>query len=327
MKQIYYFIRKTILVFLFIAVMVPSAFSANGGTKTPLEIGIAQFGNGDYKKALLSFREVVVDSSLAEQHGSAYFWIARSYMALEDYAKAEQNIEFFLSRFSSNPRYPDALYQKGRLLYLQEEYEKSIRQLYRYIEEYPSHPYKANAYYWLAESLYGLGHYDKAETIFSMVVRDYPTGYKVEAARYRLSLIELKRKEEELLKLLKLSHEEYLKTIEDFDRKEKSYEQAIAEYQRKLAAATADNDNELIDALNDEIAAKNKRLSALQSENQRLREQNAAINRRSEDDTGTVVVSAASNSAAMKLLELKSRALSLKEQYIKQLAAQEGLGK
>ncbi len=319
--------RKTFLVFLFLGVLAPSVFSANGGTGTTLEKGIVQFGNGDYKNALLSFRDVVLNSATADQHGSAYFWIARSYMALEDYAKAEQNIEFFLSRFSTNPLYPDALYQKGRLLYLQEEYEKSIRQLYRYIEEYPSHPFKANAYYWVAESLYALGHYDKAETIFSMVVRDYPSSYKVEAARYRLSLIELKRKEEELLKLLKLSHEEYLRTIEDFDRKEKSYEQAIAEYQRKLAAATADNDNELIDALNDEIATKNKKLSALESENQRLKEQNSALSRQSEGATAKVVVPSTSDSDTMKLLELKSRALSLKEYYIKQLAVQEGLEK
>jgi TolA-binding protein len=261
---------------------------------------------------------------MEDSHGSAYYWISRSYMAMEDFDKAGKNLEFFLQRYEGHELYPEALYQKGRLLHLQDEHQKGIRRLYRFIEEYPSHPYKANAYYWVGESLYSLGHYDKAQSIFRLVVRDFPRSYKVEAARYRLSLIDLKRREEELLKLLKLSHEEYLKALEEFDRREKSYEQAIAGYQRKLAAATADNDNELIDALNDEIEQKNRRIESLRNENEQLEQQVSALRRNLEEGGEAVDVPLTEGSETRRLLELKQKALSLKEYYIKQLSRERG---
>ncbi len=298
----------------------PSLFAATG--EELVEKGREQFGNADYQSALLTFRDIVLNSSMDGHHGEAYFWIARSYMAMEKLDKAEQNLEFFLSEYEGHSRYPEALYQKGRLLHLQEEYQKSIRQLYRYIEEFPSHPYKANAYFWVGESFYALGHYDKAEAIFSLVVRDFPKSYKVEAGKYRISLIDLKRREEELLKLLKMSHEEYLKALEEFDRKEKSYEQAIAGYQRKLAAATADNDNELIAALNEDLEQKNSRIRSLEEEKARLEEQVAALSQQIEGEGGTVPSISSTGSKTRRLLELKSRALSLKEKYIEALSEQ-----
>jgi hypothetical protein len=52
------------------------------------------------------------------------------------------------------------------------------------------------------------------------------------AVPYLLDRVEATRGK--LLNLLKISHEEYLKLLEEFQRKEKTYEQAITEYQRKL---------------------------------------------------------------------------------------------
>ncbi len=293
MKQLKFRCTSTALVAVLFFFSVPLLSAATGEER--IDRGIDEFGKGNYQSALLTFRDVILNSSMEEYHGEAYFWISRSYMAQQELQKAEQNLEFYLTEYEGHPLYPDALYQKGRLLHIQKEYEKSIRRLYGYIEEYPSHPYKANAYFWIGESLYALGHYEKADAIFTLVLRDYPKSYKVEAAKYRHSLIDLKKREEELLKLLKMSHEEYLKALEEFDRREKSYEQAIAGYQRKLAAATSDNDNELIDALNDELEEKNNRVWRLENETEEL-------------------------------LELKNRALVLKEFLLRRLDEGNGGG-
>ncbi len=95
-----------------------------------------------------------------------------------------------------------------------------------------------NAYFWVGESLYALGKLDQALSVFRKVLRDYPASFKAEAAQYRVSLIELGRKEAELAKLLKWSHENSLKTIEEFQRRERAYEQAIETYQKRLAASS-----------------------------------------------------------------------------------------
>lgn len=293
-----------------------------------LEEGQKSFARNDFQSALESFRTLILDSDMEESHGTAYYWIARSYIAMEMPDKAEENLEFFLSQFEGHELYSDALYQKGRLLYIQEEYQKSIRWFYRFIEGYPKHQFIGNAYYWVGESLYSLGHYDKAEAVFTVLVKDYPRSFKAEAGHYRLSLIDLKRREEELLKLLKLSHEEYLKSLEAFNRKEKSYEQAISEYQRKLAAAAGASGNELAETLNSELEEKNRRLESLEEENEELKSRNTAL-RNSLQESGAdlpdnIGLEQPQQAELRKLLEAKSSALSLKEYYINELIKRQG---
>ncbi|MFO7849383.1 MAG: tetratricopeptide repeat protein [Spirochaetia bacterium] len=287
---------------LFFLLFAPS-LSASSAEEL-LEKGRKDFADNNYNSALEVFREIILDSDMEEAHGTAYYWIARSYIAMDKPDKAEENLEFFLSQFEDHELYSDALYQKGRLLYMQLEYQKSIRWFYRFIEGYPDHRFVGNAYYWVGESLYSLGHYDKAEDIFTVLVEDYPRSFKAEAGHYRLSLIDLKRREEELLKLLRVSHEEYLKSLEEFSRKEKSYEQAVSEYQRKLAAAAGDSENGLAETL--------------KNENEKLKEQNAALRNKLED-TGASLPDEIEESEMRRLLRAKSKALSLKEYYIDKL--------
>ncbi|MFP4490644.1 MAG: tetratricopeptide repeat protein [Spirochaetaceae bacterium] len=293
-----------------------------------LEEGKRDFARNDYQSALEAFRNIILDSDMEESHGTAYYWVARSYIAMKMPDKAEENLEFFLSQYEGHSLYSDALYQKGRLLYMQEEYQKSIRWFYRFIEGYPEHRFTGNAYYWVGESLYSLGHYEKAESIFTVLVEDYPRSFKAEAGHYRLSLIDLKRREEELLKLLKLSHEEYLKSLEAFNQKEKSYEQAISEYQRKLAAAAGSSGNELAETLNRELEEKNRRLESLEEENDKLKSRNTAL-RKSLEDSGVDIpdeldTEHTGQRELRKLLDAKSKALSLKEYYINELIKRQG---
>jgi hypothetical protein len=67
------------------------------------------------------------------------------------------------------------------------------------------------------------------------ITADYPGSAKYEAASYRLGLINQKKIEEELLALLKWSHEESLKVIEEYQQRERSYDQALVAYQKQIA--------------------------------------------------------------------------------------------
>ncbi len=317
--------KKKISLLLIISVLVPLfTYGQSRNLPPALQSGIQAFSNANYDQALLHFRDIILDSAKKEYYGDAYYWIARSHLAEDRIDKAAQNIDFFIANYKGHFKYPDALYQKGRILFLQKEYEKSIRQLYDYIENYTAHEYNANAFFWIGESFYALGHFDKAEKIFTTVIRDYPRSYKIEAARYRKDLIQLKQREQDLLKLLKISHEEYLKALENFQQREKSYEQAISSYQRKLSAATSERDNVLIDELNSDLASKESEIRKLQ---QKIREQSNQISELRQriesgvETTGSTSVTStkADKDDVQRLLELKNRALSLKLFYIEWL--------
>jgi tetratricopeptide (TPR) repeat protein len=266
------------------------------------------FGQGLYDESLRLFRNIILNSNFSEHHGESYFWIAKSYMALGQYENASENLEFFLSEYPKNIYYEEGLYQRGRLQFLQGEYETSIRILEDFIDDYPNSFFVANAYFWIGESLYALGHFDKALEIFEIVVSNYPTSFKIEAARYRVSLIELKERERELLKLLKWSHEEYLRALEQFDRKEREYEQAIVVYQRKIREyETESTEDPRISSLQQQVADLQKKIEDYKDKIGNLESQS--------------VNATAQNPNMEKLLALKQQALDLKAYYLVWLTA------
>jgi len=247
----------------------PERSSADRPTAEGIEIlneAIDRYEAGQFEQALVTFRELLARDDFQALHGDAYFWIARSAIALGRLNEAADNLEFFLANYPDNPYYVEGVYENGRLLHLQGDFEQSIQALERFIDRYPQSPFVANAYYWLGESLMSLGHYDRAEEAFRVVSERYPRSYRSEPARYRLSIIELRRREEELLKLLQWSHEEYVKAVEEFQEREDSYEAAIADYQRQIA-----NDSEL--SLQSEVRRLNRQVQELQRRLQDTEEQ------------------------------------------------------
>jgi TolA-binding protein len=97
------------------------------------------------------------------------------------------------------------------------------------------------ASYWLGECPLSLGQLDRAKDFFTAITEQYPDSAKYEAASYRLALINQKKVEAELLALIKWSHEESLKTIEEYQRRERAYDQALNTYQRQIAEHQRDN--------------------------------------------------------------------------------------
>ena len=252
------------------------------GKKLMLD-AIDYFGNGKYNEALLNCRDVILDPRLEALHADAYFWMAKSYLALNEYAEAEKNLEFYLLNYRDNDFYEEALYQKGRLLYLQGEYESSIQIFFQFQDIYPKSVFLANSYFWIAESLFMMGNLEDAYAIFSMITKTFPTSYKVEAAAYRMKLIEQKDRENELLKLLKMSHEDNLKSLEDFQRREREYEQALSAYQKKIATLSSRPDTKV-----NEIERLNAKIVELEVANEQLSREKQGVYKDSEDYLGQV---------------------------------------
>ncbi len=307
-----------ILLFFFAALI--NGFSQTPDGKEIMKSGLEKYTKAEYSGAILDFRGILLNPAYENFYDAAYFWIARCYMESGQLSKAETNLEFFIKNFPHSRFYPESLYQKGRLLYLQHDYENSIRAFYYYLKNYPGAPFTADSYFWIAESLYSLGHFKEALQLYTYVITKYPASYKARAARYKRSLVLLKQHEEELLKLLRLSHEEYLKMIADFQNREKMYEQALAGYQRKLIAASNNDTKKLLEELNSELAKKDQEIAAL---HRKLMEKNTKdkIN-----NSGQKSVPPEGKAAAIfsRLLELKSEALDLKAFYLDWLKSNSG---
>jgi TolA-binding protein len=331
--------RRKALIPVMVAVLCLSATlcaAQSVSAATDLKDGIDLFRNGQYDKAILLFHNVILDPTADQQKPQSYFLIAKSYMAIGKLDDAEHNLEFYLSTYPKGADYPEALYQKGRLLYLQGDFENAIQVLQGFIDAYPKNPLASSAWFWAGECLYGLGRLDDAQAIYRKVLRDYPASVKVEAAQYRVSLIQLQKKEEELAKLLKWSHEDFLKTVEEFQNREKTYQQAIAAYQKRLGGSDDAADQKAIADLQAALAAKTEEANKLAAQVARLtaaQESGAAKTTESPATATTTVpdTTAGGQTEQMarlaRLLAAKEEALALKQIYLGWLQTNGGAGK
>ena len=283
-----------------------------------LEDGIRLFRAELYNQAILQFRNVLLDKEYSAHHADAYYWMVQSYAALNKREDAVRNLEYFLANYPDHRYYANAFYQKGRLAFLQKQYENAIQVLQSFIESYPESDYVPNAYFWVGESLFALGHLDEALTVHQTIVQDYPTSYKVEAAKYRVSLIQFKRREQELLKLLKWSHEESLKTVEEFRKRERTYEQTVVAYQRKLASYELAGFEEQIKELSAQLQARNEENSRLTTQVEELKQRVSSLQEARTvvavtDATGEEGEVVTIDNRLLKLLAAKAEALAIKE--------------
>ncbi len=239
--------------------------------------GIDAFRRSDYTSAILRFREALLEASDFDVEATAYFWLAKSALALNRLGEAERNLEYYLQTFPDHEFSVEARYQRGRLLYLQEDYQAAIQALSQFVDRYPESPFVANAIYWSGESLFKLGRLDEARELFETVVRDFSTSFRVEAARYRVAIIDLSFRERELLRLLQWSHEEYLQAVEQFERRERAYRETIASYQDRLQNAATEDFREEIVRLSTQVRTLQETLRSRDAEIRRLEEQVESI--------------------------------------------------
>ncbi len=218
---------KKICAFLLLSVVSAFAFASD-----PFMTGLDAYARSDWPAATQSFRRAVGQNSA---NAEAWYWLVMSELSDGDLETSLSDMDRFAASFPADSRVPDVSYQKGRTLFMLSRYEESIRELYGFVTSWPNHSMVSSAYYWIGECLYATGRYDEARSVFTRILDTWPEAVKREAAWYRLSLITQTAKEEELLKLLKMSHEESLRIIEEYQRREKTYDQAITAYQKRIS--------------------------------------------------------------------------------------------
>ena len=288
--------------------------------------GVQLFSRALFANALTTFRGILLEEELLEYHRDAYVWLGKSYLALKSYDEAQRHFQEFLDGPVTHPLYAEGLYQLGRASFLLRDYEGAIQLLNGFIRDFPESEFVANAYYWSAESMFNVGLLQEARRVFMSVARDFPDSAKVEAARYRVSIIDFRRRENELLKLLRWSHEEMLKTVEEFQRRERDYELAATALQRRIAEFEQEDLPALIVERDRRIADLQASLAALRETQTDLQEQLAAAQVRItelSDVSATAASSSAEVQAQVRLLAIKERALRVQQELQDWVALQE----
>lgn len=333
--------KPQLLALLFAVVMGVQALGQQAspapGAKASLDKGVDLFGQEKYRDALDLFGKVMSDPRAATERPEAAYWSVLAYLAVGDQATAEASIDAFMAAYPKSPRVADLLYQRGRILYTKGDYEGALKVFSAFVSSAPSSDLLPSAMYWSGESLYALGRLEDAERVFTAVAKDYPSSVKVEAATYRISLIGLEYRQRELLKLLTWSHEESLRSAEDFRRREKAYEASIALYQKQISdskrGAASDQDKVIADLrsqvadLGTKLADDEAKLASAQAEAEALRASQASAQAAASQAASTPAppISPAGapldKDARAAALDAKARALELLEFYIERLAA------
>lgn len=206
-----------------------------------------------FKEAAVEFRRAQETARNANEKSAALYWVILSQMAFSDFGSAVKDMEE-LQRIAPNSAYArDMLYHRGRVYFNQGFFEEALFFLNRYNQsttdtDKQAADRRAASFFWMGECLFALGQFEEAEKFYAWVIARYKTSPKVEAASYRIDLIKQKKIEAELLALLQWSHEEALRTSEDYQKTIRTYEYTLNMYQKRIAELS--NNDEFIDNLN-----------------------------------------------------------------------------
>jgi TolA-binding protein len=205
-----------------------------------LQNGISLYGRGLWTEAVIELRRYQAEAPGAAQRAEALYWIALSEMGAGEYEAAVRDMNELDRVSQGDPRYAEIPYHRGRAYYYLSRYDEALVILKAYadsltFETAEDEARMPAALYWMGECLYSLGQLDAAQNVFMTIMNEYPYSVKYEAASYRVALISQKKIEVELLSILKWTHEESLKTVEEYQRRERSYDQAIIAYQKRIA--------------------------------------------------------------------------------------------
>jgi len=300
-----------------------------------LRRGIELFANARYAEALPIFDSLFLDPYSGSLRAEGAYWSAMTLLASGDPAAAEKVIESFLAAFPGHERTPEMIYHKARAAFLRKDYERAISGFQSYIAAFPAGDQVSASVFWSAECLYSLGRLTDAEKLYRTIGERYPDSVKAEAARYRLNLIQFKYREDELLTLLKWSHEESLRIIEEFQRREKAYEQALEVYQKRYGEAkrgVAQTQASLEDQVSslklamDDLAKRLQEKDATVVELERMLAELRASSPSEPSGSAALPGPSPAQAANAELLAMKERALSLMQFYLERLAARPAQG-
>jgi TolA-binding protein len=200
--------------------------------------GINLYGAGRWREAVVELRRFQGETRDISQQAEALYWIALAELAAGEYEASVRDMDELERTDPSGPRAGEIPYHRGRSYYYLGRYDEAMILLKAYSDSLlqdDAGTRKSAALYWIGECLYAMGQLERAQEIFLLLTEQYPQSVKFEASSYRIALINQKKIESELLSLLKWSHEESLRTIEEYQRRERSYDQALIAYQKRIA--------------------------------------------------------------------------------------------
>jgi len=287
---------------LFLLCVLPSVVFAESAPPTILALGQDSYAKGEYLAALTQFQKLVGDPD-ARNRPEPFLWLAKTYFAILDTKNAALNLDYYLQNFPKDAGRTEGLYLQARILYSDGDYAHAIQAFGQYLDLAPTGDQVPNALFWMAESAFALGHYQEAASLYTKIVQGYPSSFKLEASRYRLSVIDLRHREEELLKLLQWSHSEAINSAEEFQRREKAYQQSLAAYQKRVLDLQSSDLGSKVAALEESNRQKDSQIAALKIQGTSPVEK-------------TVSASTGDQATTIRLLELKVQALALKANFL-----------
>ena len=237
-----YMTQKIRVFWLVLLVLIPLSFSyAQEQNQYLLRYhnGALFYGMERFHEAAFEFRRAQESASNNNEWSQALYWVILSQMAYSDFGSSLLDMEE-LERRSPNSTYArDIVYHRARVYFNQGYFEESLHLFNRYNtsttdSDQESADRRAAAFFWMGECLYSMGQFDEAEKFYAWVIGRYPQSPKIEASSYRLDLIKQKKIESELLALLQWSHEESLRTSEEYQRTIRTYEHTLNLYQRRI---------------------------------------------------------------------------------------------
>jgi TolA-binding protein len=312
--------KKSLILLIILLCMGFFSLSAQNRPTSPdelLKTGIIFYSEGKFGEALAVLQLIKAPSA---EYPEALYWISLAELSRGEYEKALAELSVLEKTDPKGKRSEEIPYHRGRCLFYLGRHEEALVVLKGYADSLDdSDVRKAAAYYWMGESLFALGQLDNAADAFFVVVDQYPASVKYEASSYRLNLINQKKVEAELLAILKWSHEESLKSMAEYQTREKTYDQAIAAYQQQLTEMLAGSGSE---EDQDQLAAAQVRMAALEAS---LNEANAALMelRGSGVSVPTQTGPLTDTERALRILELKAAALELSNALNRKLGGDE----
>jgi len=208
-----------------------------------------------FQEAAIEFRRAQESAKTSNEKAAALYWVILSQMAYSDFGSAIRDMEELQKTAPNSPYARDMLYHRGRVYYNQGYFEEALYFFNRYNQstadtDKQAADRRAASFFWMGECLFAMGQHEEAEKFYAWVIAKYKDSPKVEAASYRIDLIKQKKIETELLALLQWSHEEALRTSEDYQKTIRTYEYTLNMYQKRIAELSG-NDN-IINNLNNQ---------------------------------------------------------------------------
>ena len=326
------FSRKTLVLIAFVMMLTLSGlFSLHVYAQTPMnpiDQGKQFFQNSSFREALSLFRDSLSDPRMVSQRNEAYFWTAKTLFALGRFDEAIRGFDFFLNEYANDRNAAEALFLQARSYFLLNDFSGAIQLFNRMISTHPRSPFVPNAFYWAGESYLALGNLEEALRLFEIVVNQFPTAGRFEAARYRIDVIQLQQRENQLVTLMRWIQEDSLRVSEAQAREISSLRQAIQTLQTSTPAQTSVQSQQLqnqLQGLQNQLQQAQQTINQLTQENrdafiqvQSLQSQLEQTQRQLANQT---VISQASADEDIQrrqtLIRIQQQALELKEQLLR----------